>query len=266
MVAIRFTNAAASSTMTLNVNDTGAKKLYQYGTALMSSGTGTSGWPAGAVVMFIYDETLDNDNGGWTRQFWSNTSEPTNIMTKPVDNINTETAANGGVGISRYVLEMMTANEKWSAIAHVNNSTASDQGTSSAKVASTADFLLTSPILYTTTNLYIAPNSVGKINGYAIGNINLRYSIGTTGTNVSFSTQYNHPIYLVGIPNSDKTTFKLDPTQWWAESLPTTNNGRIYIYLGLSVSTSNIYLSNNHPIYYHNGTSIVSYVPGYSTI
>lgn len=54
--------------MTLNVNGTGAKTLYQYGTTLMSSGTTTSGWIAGAVVPFVYTSTA------WQRFYWSNTT------------------------------------------------------------------------------------------------------------------------------------------------------------------------------------------------
>ena len=68
IVLIKFENAATSSTMTLNVNGTGAKTLYQYGTTLMNSGTTTTGWIAGAVVPFVYTGT------GWHRFYWSNTT------------------------------------------------------------------------------------------------------------------------------------------------------------------------------------------------
>ena len=71
IVAIKFTYASAASTMTLNVNNTGAKNLYQYGTTLMSSGTTTTGWPAGAVIPFVYDGTY------WFRLYWNNTDSNT---------------------------------------------------------------------------------------------------------------------------------------------------------------------------------------------
>lgn len=59
--------------MTLNVNSTGAKNLYQYGTTLMNSGTTTTGWPAGAIVPFVYDGTY------WFRLYWTNTGTVTSI-------------------------------------------------------------------------------------------------------------------------------------------------------------------------------------------
>lgn len=68
IVLIKFTNASAANTMTLNVDSTGAKTLYQYGTTLMNSGTTTTGWIAGAVVPFVYTGTA------WQRFYWSNTA------------------------------------------------------------------------------------------------------------------------------------------------------------------------------------------------
>lgn len=68
MVAIKFTYASAASTMTLNVNSTGAKNLVQYGTTAMSSTTSTNGWAANAVVPFVYDGTR------WVRFYWSNST------------------------------------------------------------------------------------------------------------------------------------------------------------------------------------------------
>lgn len=68
MVAIKFTNASAAATMTLNVNNTGEKNLVLYGTSAMSSGTITNGWRAGAVVLFVYDGT------SWVRTFWENST------------------------------------------------------------------------------------------------------------------------------------------------------------------------------------------------
>ena len=67
-VVVKFTNASAAATMTLNVNNTGAKSLMRYGTTTMSNGTTTTGWQAGAIVMFVYDGT------NWLRVFWENST------------------------------------------------------------------------------------------------------------------------------------------------------------------------------------------------
>jgi hypothetical protein len=74
--------------MTLNVNSTGAKNLYQYGSTLMNSGTTTTGWPAGAVVPFVYDGTY------WFRLYWNNTV--TTVTTTGTGNAITAISASNG--------------------------------------------------------------------------------------------------------------------------------------------------------------------------
>ncbi len=67
-VIVKFTNANSIASPTLNVNGTGAKPIYRYGTTAASTSTTVSGWVAGAVQMFTYDGT------GWIRDYWSNTT------------------------------------------------------------------------------------------------------------------------------------------------------------------------------------------------
>ena len=68
-ITVKFTNAnSASSAPTLNVNGTGAKPLYRYGTTALSTGTTTTGWYAGSVQLFTYDGT------GWIRDYWNNST------------------------------------------------------------------------------------------------------------------------------------------------------------------------------------------------
>lgn len=67
-VTIKFTNKSGVASATLNVNGTGAKPIYLYGTTAVSTGTTTSGWVKGAVQTFTYDGT------GWVRDYWNNTT------------------------------------------------------------------------------------------------------------------------------------------------------------------------------------------------
>ena len=67
-IIVRFLNANSIAAPTLNVNGSGAKPMYRYGTTTMSTGTTTTGWVAGAIQMFTY-------NGeGWIRDYWNNTT------------------------------------------------------------------------------------------------------------------------------------------------------------------------------------------------
>lgn len=68
IVIVRFINSNGIAAPTLNVNGTGAKPMYRYGTTTLSTGTTTTGWTAGAIQMFIYNGT------GWIRDYWNNTT------------------------------------------------------------------------------------------------------------------------------------------------------------------------------------------------
>ena len=53
-IHVKFTNSNTASTPTLNVNSTGAKNIYKYGTTKPGTTAATS-WYAGSVVSFTYD-------------------------------------------------------------------------------------------------------------------------------------------------------------------------------------------------------------------
>ena len=67
-ITVRFTNSNSIASPTLNVNGTGAKPIYRYGTTAASTSTTTTGWTAGAIQIFTYNGT------GWVRDYWSNTT------------------------------------------------------------------------------------------------------------------------------------------------------------------------------------------------
>lgn len=168
-----------------------------------------------------------------------------------------ETADNGGLGLHGYTLQMMTANQAWSSIACTSGSTAANSGTTTTKVAATCDFLLGSPILYMSSNSYVAPGGIGNVNGYTAVQVNLKYS-----TSGSYNLVVQKPVYLVGTVNSDGATFKLESSNWWTQTLPTSKDDKIYIMLGLAYDANNIYLYTYHPIFYYNGSGVALYGGG----
>ena len=66
VIVVRFTATNSASNPTLNVDGTGAKPILLYGTT--KAGTGSSGWKAGAIQLFVYN------GSGWVRNFWENST------------------------------------------------------------------------------------------------------------------------------------------------------------------------------------------------
>lgn len=78
-IKVKFTNSNTAANPTLNVNSTGAKNIYRYGTTAPGA-TADASWEAGAVLSFTYDGTnwMMNDfqNGGSGSSVSPYTSNP----------------------------------------------------------------------------------------------------------------------------------------------------------------------------------------------
>lgn len=71
-IYVKFTNSNSVANPTLNIDSTGAKPIYRYGTTRPST-SADSAWNAGSVVGLTYDTTL-NSSGCWVMHDWNNTT------------------------------------------------------------------------------------------------------------------------------------------------------------------------------------------------
>lgn len=67
VVAVKFTTYNSASNPTLNVNNTGAQRIYAYGTTTTGLTNARTGWQSNAIVMFVYD------GSAWIRNYWTDT-------------------------------------------------------------------------------------------------------------------------------------------------------------------------------------------------
>ena len=88
-IHVKFLYANTASNPTLNVNNTGAIKIMQYGTTAAAGAAATTGWQAGAMVMFTYDGT------NWIRDQGYNTNSTYSAMS--TTEMKTGTSATGRV-------------------------------------------------------------------------------------------------------------------------------------------------------------------------
>ena len=76
----------------------------------------------------------------------------------------------------------------------------------------------------------------------------LGYSFNTTGAALTLTTR--KPVYVKCAPQSDGSAI-IDSTTPYVQELPSTDDGKIYILLGMAYSATNIELLMNHPVYYY---------------
>lgn len=132
------------------------------------------------------------------------------------------------------------------------NSVSNNTGTS--KAMTTESFDPFGKIIYWgTTTTVAAEAAYGRYYQYQqYTDFNACYTFNCGSTLV-----VNKAVYLVCVPQSDGKV-KLHTTPW-SQTLPTTEDGLVYIYLGQARTTTNMNLDYKHPIYYYKDNAIRSW-------
>lgn len=162
-IAVKFTNANTIANPTLNVNNTGAKPIYCYGTTAASTGDTTTGWRAGSVLLLTYDGT------GWIRHFWENTNTvPAGYCTTAADTAaKTATCTDYALKTNSYLhLIIKTANTSKTALTLNVNGKGAKPIYINGAASSTSNYTLPAGsyiTFYNGTNYYIRTD--GKLPG-----------------------------------------------------------------------------------------------------
>lgn len=234
MPSVTATNCATN----LKLNDFTAYPI-RYMNAALTSTTDWYVWWANCLATFVFDWSY------WhvvSKSYDTNTTYTLNTLIDAWKKI----AWTGTYALSRYSLVM----EKWDWTWEKITNTAAAYSTATTKTVNTSWFRLGNIRYYnTTTNVatgaLIATNTL--VNQAA--SVDLRYSTNCWGTTTWAEWDY---IYLVGKMWVD-WLFYLDTTQRWTNTLPTTNDWKLYIRIWLCLA-ANWYTASlliDRPIYYY---------------
>lgn len=214
---------------------------------------GTDYIQANRPYMFVYDGT------NWIMMNVNRDNNDNNIdrLQSASGTRQAETQALGGVGLHRYSLEMMTISGKWSSVASNHPTDATSNEDNKVATRSDCNFLINTPIHYHNNNTNAAPGGSVSDTGFSAIPINFRRAAASSTGWTNFTAQ--QPVYLIGQIQSDKKSFKLKSTTWWTQTLPSTNDGYIYIFMGMAGDSTSIYLAPAHPIYWHDGVQLKIY-------
>ena len=221
----------SASGFTINVNNLGAKPVYSNMSAASAEGTLFN---VNYTFMFVYDSSRVA-GGCWVlnRGYFSDANS---VGYQIRTNSSTLPALQTGY---RYRLWLTSADGQH----YVPINTATGTSTTSTKALNT-----TTPIDPFGTIVYNATN--GTVNADA------NLPTGTQWTQFTLDLRYAKyplttltfpdPVYLQCTPQSTGGALINDIVQ----TLPTTEDGKIYIYLGNAYSTVSMELKQNHPVYY----------------
>ena len=236
----KVTSAAASTSpkcFTLDINNLGAKPVY-YTTAAASYATTQFG--VNSTMLFVYNTTRVS-SGCWDLfyGFDSNTNTlgyqlRTNSSTLPAK-----------FKTYRYRLLFTSADHAHFVAANASTSTDAD----AAKTPTTEKIDPFGPIVYYGYTTAINANAnFGATYLWTQYTLNIGYSFNNTGAAASLT--FPAPVYVKAAPQSDGSAI-IDATTPYVQTLPSTEDGKIYIFLGLAYSATGVELMTEHPVYYY---------------
>ena len=239
-----ITSTVANSTLKLNNFD--AYPMRYAGFAITTS-TDSHVWSADFPTTWLFDGT-----------YWVFLAHGTDVNSTYTINYSIDQGQyKVGIGkyaVSRYSLILQKPDGTW----EKTTNTSANYSTAAIKTVNTSGFLL-NKIKYNSAKAekgnggFLATNTI-----YSKGSsVDFAYS-SNCGTAPGWAV--GDYIYLVGAMGSDGL-FYLDSTKWWNNALPTTNDGKLYIQLGIALKDDNSTISffDHRPVFYHDGTKICEY-------
>lgn len=239
-----ITSTVASSTLKLN-GFTAYPMLYA-GAAITTS-TDSKVWAANTPSWFVFD------GSNWCFAGYGKDDNTTYTLNYVIY-AGTANAGVGNYAVTRYALLMQKLDGTWETL----KETSTNYSTGTTKTVNTNGFIPGKILYYNSTAV--------KKNGEALTASTLYLKATTVDARYSFNCgatpgwSAGDSIYIVGTIGTDGL-FYLDSTTWWSNALPTTQDGKVYMYIGTYVSDAyKISLDLDHPMYYYDGTSVKQYV------
>lgn len=226
---------------TININGLGAKPVYNN----MATGYGTTDPTRETTIfniaytfLFVYSEDLV-DGGCWIcyRGYDSNSNTigyqlRTNSMSLPMSDI-----------VYRYRLLFTSAD----GTKFVPANTSSSTNATSARTVNQRPIDPFGSIVYYGATASVAsgsrPGATYLWQQYAV---TLGYSFNRTGSALTLTSW--KPVYVKCEPQNDGSAI-IDSNSPFVQALPTTEDGKIYIFLGVATSATAIELEAHHPVY-----------------
>lgn len=231
----------SASGFTININGLGAKPVYSN---MAAATRDTTIWNVNYTMFFVYDSTRVAD-GCWILYRGYNSDNNTigyQLRTNSTSLTTTDR--------TRYYRLLFTSadNTHW-----VPANTQYDNSATSNKTVNQRKINPFGRIVYLgNSTSYLADAAVTATAVWDQYAFNLGYSFAKGS---ALTMAFPKPVYVKCAPQSDGSAI-IDSTTPYVQDLPSTDDGKIYIYLGVAYSATNVEMVINHPIYYYKDGAI----------
>lgn len=242
-VCVLLKNGVVTSAagFTININGLGAKPSYNN---MASATADTTIFNVNYTMLFVYDST--RVAGGCWVCYRGYNSDTNTIGYQLRTNSTSLTTTDR----TRYYRLLFTSadNTHW-----VPANTQYDNSATSNKTINQRKINPFGRIVYLgNSTSYLADAAVSATAVWDQYAFNLGYSF-SKGSALTMT--YPKPVYVKCAPQSDGSAI-IDSTTPYVQDLPSTDDGKIYIYLGVAYNATNVEMVINHPIYYYKDGAI----------
>ena len=239
------TSTAAKLTLTLK-DGTNTDQIPVY---LSGKDTISTGQPVNSIWEYVY-QTVTVSGVNYTGWF-SIRAYDTNSNTTDIVNLYQGSAAyQANSAVYRYqLLFQMNENE----LTPLNNNS-NATGTSKTMLTNVEFDPFGYVFYYNSTTAVSAGGNMTTTLYYQRNTVDLRYTFNCGQTLTA------HKMFYLKLSLQSNGKVKIANATPWTHDLPNTNDGYLYMLLGRTYSTYQFELFKEHPIYYHDGTSLRQYV------
>lgn len=242
---VRNNVVTSASGWTLNVNGLGAKPVYS---TLAAASRSTTIFNINYTMLFIYNE--NRVEGGCWDCFYGYDSNTNTIGYQIRTNSQSMVMSD-----NMYRYRLMFTSADGTKYVPANSST-STNATSSRTVNQTPINPWGAIYYYGYTTAITAGSRPGASYFWQQYVVTLGYSF-VPGSAITL-TAYK-PVYLKCAPQADGSAI-MDSTTPIVQDLPSTEDGKIYIFLGIATSGTAFELTLNHPVYYYKDSAVKLWV------
>ena len=252
-VMLRNGRVTSAAGFTLNVNGLGAKPVYS---SMADATADTTIFNINYTMLFVYDSSRIN-GGCWICYRGYNTNDNTlgyQIRTNSQRMYATDKTY-------RYRLLLQVDDTHYMP---VNTSTSTAADTSKTSTMNTREFKLGGKIIYYS---YTSAINAGAQFGATYHWIQYPFALGYSfnNTNAALALTTWSPVYMVAEKSTTNAGMAKLVSPYYTQTLPSSEDGKLYIFLGQAYNATNIEMTLDHPIYEYKNGGIRLYRDYYTT-
>lgn len=242
----------SASGFTININGLGDKPVY---TNMAAATRDSTIFNASYTMLFVYNETRV-EGGCW--DCYRGYNSDTNTIGYQIRSNSKTLPMIGAMYRYRILFTSADGNHYVAATTSSSSNATATRAVNQTKINPFGEILY-----YGTTTTVTNGNNPNKAYLWQQYGLSLGYSFNRTGA--ALTLEFPKAVYVKAAPQSDGSVI-MDANTPIVQDLPSTEDGFVYIFLGIAYSATSIELLINHPVYYYSDGAVRLWTAGQTPV